>query len=99
MANSYDYFKQQVAQMENIRAKTAHEQHIVEFRAMCAKMISDAIPKIKQECLEAMRQELKQKEQQEERKPKHQQQVKVDVEINADSLRQKVMDAIRRAFH
>ena len=55
MANSYDYFKQQVAQMENIRAKTAHEEHIVWFRAMCAKMINDAIPDIKQQCMEECR--------------------------------------------
>ena len=94
----FDYFKNFVEHMHHIDPETAHEQHILEFQAMCAKMISDAIPKIKQECLEAMRQEQKQKEQQEERKPKHQQQVKVDVEINADSLRQKVMDALRRAF-
>ena len=92
----FDYFKNFVEHMHHIDAETAHEQHILEFQAMCAKMISDAIPKIKQECLEAMRQEQKQ---QEERKPKHQQQVKVDVEINADSLRQKVLDALRRAFH
>jgi len=46
MAN-YNYFKQYVSEMERIRAKTAHEEHIVEFRAMCAKMISDAIPDIK----------------------------------------------------
>ena len=92
----FDYFKNFVEHMHPIDAETAHEQHILEFQAMCAKMISDAIPKIKQECLEAMRQEQKQ---QEERKPKHQQQVKVDVEINADSLRQKVLDALRRAFH
>ena len=95
----FDYFKNFVEHMTHIDPETAHEQHILEFQAMCAKMINDAIPDIKQQCLEAMRLELKQKEQQEERKPKHQQQVKVDVEINADSLRQKVMDAIRRAFH
>lgn len=43
----YNYFKQYVSEMERIRAKTAHEEHIVEFRAMCAKMINDAIPDIK----------------------------------------------------
>ena len=95
----FDYFKNFVEHMTHIDPTTAHQQHVLEFQAMCSKMISDAIPKIKQECLEAMRQELKLKEQQEERKPKQQQQVKVDVEVNAESLRQKVMDALRRAFH
>ena len=46
--SNYDYFKQHVSEMERIKAKTAHEEHIVEFRAMCAKMINDAIPEIKQ---------------------------------------------------
>ena len=41
---SFDYFKQYVSEMERIRAETAHEEHIIEFRAMCAKMINDAIP-------------------------------------------------------
>ena len=91
----FDYFKNFVEHMHHIDAETAHEQHILEFQAMCAKMISDAIPKIKQECLEAMRQEQKQ---QEERKSKHQQQVKVDVEVNAESLRKKVMDAFSKIF-
>ena len=45
---SFDYFKKVVDDMERIRAETAHEEHILEFRAMCAKMISDAIPDIKQ---------------------------------------------------
>ena len=94
----FDYFKNFVEHMTHIDPETAHEQHIVEFQAMCAKMINDAIPKIKQECLEAMRQEQKQKEQQEERKSKHQQQVKVDVEVNAESLRKKVMDAFSKIF-
>lgn len=47
MAN-YDYFKQYVSEMERHKAKTAHDEHIIEFRAMCAKMINDAIPEIKQ---------------------------------------------------
>ena len=42
----YDYFKQYVSEMERIKAKTAHEEHIEEFRAMCAKMIGDAAPDI-----------------------------------------------------
>ena len=44
--SNYDYFKQYVSEQERIRAKTAHDEHILEFRAMCAKMIQDAIPQI-----------------------------------------------------
>ena len=43
MAN-YDYFKQYKSEMERIKAKTAHDEHKIEFRDMCAKMINDAIP-------------------------------------------------------
>ena len=42
----YDYFKQYVSEMERIKAKTVHEEHIEEFRLMCAKMIGDATPDI-----------------------------------------------------
>ena len=45
MSNN-DLFKQYVSEQERIRAKTAHDEHILEFRAMCAKMIQDAIPQI-----------------------------------------------------
>ena len=58
MAN-FDYFKQYVSEMERIKAETAHDEHIIEFRAMCAKMINDAIPEIKQHCLEEYRREAK----------------------------------------
>lgn len=92
----FDYFKNFVEHMTHIDPETAHEQHILEFQAMCAKMINDAIPDIKQQCLEAMRQEQKKEEQQ---KPKHQQQVNVEVQVDADSLRKKIMDALRRAFY
>ena len=45
--------------MEHINAETAHEQHILDFRAMCAKMIDDAVPGIKEQCMEECKQELK----------------------------------------
>ena len=93
MANSYDYFKQQVAQMENIRAKTAHEQHIVEFRAMCAKMINDAIPDIKQQCMEECRQELAR-----ENASKSKQE-KVDVRLNIKDIQRQIIGAFKRIFH
>ena len=92
---SFDYFKNFVDHMTHVDPETAHEQHIVEFQAMCAKMISDAIPDIKQQCLEAMRQELKKEEQQKAKQP---QKVNVDVQIDEDSLRKKVMDAFHRIF-
>lgn len=47
--SKYDYFKQYVSEQERIRAKTAHDEHILEFRTMCAKMIQDAIPQIIQQ--------------------------------------------------
>ena len=56
---SFDYFKQYVSEMERIKAKTAHDEHIIEFRAMCAKMINDAIPDIKRQCVEECKKELK----------------------------------------
>ena len=92
MANSYDYFKQQVAQMENIRAKTAHEQHIVEFRAMCAKMINDAIPEIKQQCMEECRQQM-------ERKANNQKQEKVEVRLNIKDIQRQIIGAFKKIFH
>ena len=57
MAN-FDYFKQYVSEMERIKAETAHDEHIIEFRAMCSKMINDAIPEIKQQCMEECKKEL-----------------------------------------
>ncbi len=41
--------------IENLNAMTAHEQHIIEFRAMCAQMIEDAKAGIKNECMEEMK--------------------------------------------
>ena len=36
---TYDYFKQYVDRLEHFKAVTAHEEHIMEFKAMCADMI------------------------------------------------------------
>ena len=68
----FDYFKNFVEHMHHIDAETAHEQHILEFRAMCAKMISDAIPTIKEQCLIDCRREIAKAIQQQQQKPKHQ---------------------------
>ena len=93
MAN-FDYFKNYVDHIERYNKLEAHEQHILEFKAMCAQMITDSIPHIKQECLDAMREEQKKEEQQEKVKPKRQQQIDVEVQVDADSIRKKVIDAI-----
>ena len=43
MEYEYDYFKQYKSEMERIRVKTAHDEHKIEFREMCAKMINDVV--------------------------------------------------------
>ena len=43
--------------MERIKAKTAHDEHIIEFRALVDKKISEAIPEIKKQCMEECRRE------------------------------------------
>ena len=88
MANS-DYFKAYVDQIERIRVETAHDQHIIEFRAMCAKMIEEAMPKIrdyvKQEIMAELRQEqAKQKE--------------VEIVFNAEKAKRSIFEAIKRVF-
>ena len=52
---TYDYFKQYVDRLEHIKAITAHEEHILEFKAMCADMIKEATPSIKEECMQDMK--------------------------------------------
>ena len=71
--------------IENLNAMTAHEQHIIEFRAMCAQMIEDAKAGIKNECMEEM---------------KGQQQKKQDVQvrINMKDIKKQVIDAFKKAF-
>ena len=93
MAN-FDYFKQYVSEMERIKAETAHDEHIIEFRAMCAKMINDAIPEIKQHCLEEYRREAK-KEQACACKKKDK---NVEVRLNFKDIERQVKDAFKRAF-
>ena len=90
---SFDYFKQYVSEMERIRAETAHDEHIIEFRAMCAKMINDAIPDIKRQCVEECRKELKTEERQEEKKEE-----KVDVKLNFSDIERQIRNAFRRVF-
>ena len=89
--SNYDYFKQYVSEMERIKAQTAHDEHIIEFRAMCAKMIGDAIPEIKRQCVEECRKELKMGERQEEKK-------EVNVKLNFSDIERQVREAFRRVF-
>ena len=87
----FDYFKQYVSEMERIKVETAHDEHIIEFRAMCAKMISDAIPEIKRQVMEEVRAELKAEDRQEDKKP-------VDVKLSIGNLERQIRDAFRRVF-
>ena len=89
----YNYFKQYVSEMERIRAKTAHEEHIVEFRAMCAKMISDAIPDIKRQCMEECRKEFGA-----EGRAAKQVEIKPDLKIDVGDIRKRIMEAFRNAL-
>ena len=89
----FDYFKQYVSEMERIKVQTAHDEHILEFRAMCAKMISDAIPDIKQQCIEACRNELKLNQRQEAKKEE-----KVDVKLNFSDIERQIRNAFSRVF-
>lgn len=89
----YNYFKQYVSEMERIRAKTAHEEHIVEFRAMCAKMINDAIPDIKKQCMEECRKEFGAED-----KAAKKIEPEVEVKFDLGNIRKQFADAFRRAF-
>ena len=87
---TYDYFKQQVAQLERIKAQTAHEEHILEFRAMCADMINQMAPEIKRECMEEYKQEIE-KEQSSRRRNKE---PEVQFRFNVKDIEKQV----RKAF-
>ena len=54
MPQKFDYFQQYVNELERARVETAHQEHVLELRAMCAKMIEDAKAQIKRECMEEM---------------------------------------------
>ncbi len=93
--SNYDYFRQQVSEMERIKGKTVHEEHVVEFRAMCAKMINDAIPDIRKQCLEEMKQEQREQEHVEKRQPEE---AKVRLNVNVENVKSQILQAIRNAF-
>ena len=89
----YDYFKQYVSEMERIKAKTAHDEHILEFQAMCAKMINDAIPDIKKQCLEEFKQTYHESGTNNKMKAEE-----VEVRINTESIRSQIIQALKKAF-
>ena len=92
--SSSDYLKNYIDQIEHIRVETAHDQHILEFRAMCAKMIEEAMPKIrdyvKQEIMADLRQQYNKTEQ-----PKQQE---VEAVFSPEQVKTSLFDAIKRAF-
>ncbi len=94
MPNSFEYMKHQAEQLERMRsAETAHEAHINEFKALCAKMIEEAIPEIKRQVKEEILRELKQQNRSEQ--PKQQE---VEIVVNAEKAKRSIFEAIKRAF-
>lgn len=93
MGNSYEYFKSYVEQINRMRAETAHEQHIQEFKAMVAKMIDEAIPEIKRQVKEDLLREQKQQDKTEQ--PKQQE---VEAVFSTEQIKSSFMDALKRAF-
>ena len=87
MAN-FDYFKQYVDRLEHIKAITAHEEHIMEFKAMCADMIKEATPAIKEECMREMKAMLPQEPQKQD----------VQVRLNMKDIKKQIFDAFKKAF-
>ena len=92
---NYDYFKQYVSEMERIKAKTAHDEHILEFQAMCAKMINDAIPEIKRQCLEECKNELKIGAKREEKADSHANKPEVQFHFSVKDLEKQIRNAFK----
>ena len=102
MANSFDYFKQYCSEMERMNAETAHQQHIIEFRAMCAKQISDAIPEIVQRAKEEALLEVRNEQKEEAKVQEREQRLhepKVDVRVDTESIMDQIRKAFKKAFH
>ena len=90
MGEKFNYFQQYVNELERQRVETAHEEHILEFRAMCAKMIEDAKAQIKRECMEEM--------QQQEKKHSPAKQSKINVRLDIKDIERQVRAAFKKAF-
>ena len=94
MPNSFEYMKHQVEQLERIRAaETAHQAHIIEFKALCAKMIEEAIPEIKRQVKEDIMRELKHQDKNAQSKEQE-----VEIVVNAEKVKRSIFEAIKRAF-
>ena len=76
--------------MERIKAKTAHDEHIIEFRALVDKKISEAIPEIKKQCMEECRRELGITESETKKD--------IELQFSVGNVRKQIMDALRKAF-
>ena len=87
----FDYYQQYVKNLENANKITAHEEHILEFQAMCAKQIKEATPGIEEDCIEKMKAMLPP-----EPKPTKKQDVRV--EINMKDVKKQIIDAFKKAF-
>ena len=81
--------------MERIKAQTAHEEHILEFKAMCSDMINEMAPEIKRECMEECKNEIK-KEQDSSRK--RTKEPEVQFHLNMKDIEKQVRKAFARAF-
>ena len=97
--SNYDYFKHQVAEMERTKAQTVHDEHVIQFRAMCDKKIEDAIPKIEQELRQNLINDMKDRFQlQETARERRKAKEDVNVRVNVQDIASKIRAAIKKAF-
>ena len=87
----FDYYQQYVRNLEHANEITAHEEHILEFQAMCAKQIKEATPSSEEDCIEKMKAMLPPE-------PKSNKKQDVRVEINMKDVKKQIMDAFKKAF-
>ena len=77
----FDYYQQYVKNLEHANAITAHEEHILEFQAMCAKQIKEATPSIEEDCIQKMKAMMPHPE------PRPRKKLDVQVEINMKDVK------------
>ena len=80
--------------MERIKAQSAHEEHILEFRAMCADMINQMAPEIKRECMDERKQEIEKEQSSRSRKKDPE----IQFHLNMKDIEKQVRKAFARAF-
>ncbi len=81
--------------MERIKAQTDHEEHILEFRAMCADMINQMAPEIKRECMEECKQEI---EKEQSSSCKRKKEPEIEYRFNIKDIEKQVRKAFQKAF-